>query len=279
MKKVLLTTTALTLLAGAAAAEMGVSGDGRVGVNSTGGTTTVDYRYRVYFKGSGETDGGLTFGAKTGIRLDDPAVLTGIFGASLWVSNGTMTLRVGNTGGAVTSTSGIWSVPTVGYSGMSFGGQLWTGISSSTTTGAGPNNVALDFTLGSANVTLSQTIAGNAEFAANFKLGSATVGIGYDNGTTATTGGTVVTAAFDAGSATIAAAYRMPAAGGAAEWALGASTAMGAGSLKGYASNRGATNNYGIGYGASLGGGASWAVGFQSIGGTTRVEAGLNFGF
>jgi len=281
MKKVLLTTTALTMMAGAVSAAVAVSGDGRFGVSQTGGVTTVDYRYRVYFKASGETDGGLTFGAKTGLRGDDGVVTRG-FGVSLWMSNGTATMRIGNTNGAISTASGVWAIPTVGYTGMSFSGIMGgAGASNSTSSsgGLGPNNVAIDFALGSATVSLSNTIAGNTEIAANFKVGSATIGVGYDNGATAATGGTYVTAAFDAGSAKIGIAYLSPAAGGANHWAIGGSTAIGSGTVAVYSSNKAGVSNYGIGYEQSLGGGAKAAIGYESVGGTATVEAGITFGF
>lgn len=74
MKKVLFATTALVLTAGVAAAEVTVSGDGRMGVRYDGqkfdaaGTETVgnewnfNSRARVKFTLSGQTDGGLEFG-------------------------------------------------------------------------------------------------------------------------------------------------------------------------------------------------------------------------
>ena len=279
MKKILLTTTALTILSGAAYAEMGVSGDARFGVTTSGGVSTVDYRTRVFFKGAGETDGGLTFGAKTGLRLDDGAVSASarVIAPSLYLGNGTMTLRIGNTNGAISTASGIWNTPGVGYSGMSFGGVLFLTNSSSSTAGAGANNVAVDFSLGTTNISLSQTNGGDVEIAASMKAGSATIGVGYDNGAT-TTGGTYLTAAFDAGGANIAVAYVKPTTG-AASWSLGGSSAMGSGSAKAFIANIAGTSSYGIGYGASLGGGASWGVGFESIAGVTRMEAGMNFGF
>ncbi|OOY13713.1 hypothetical protein BMG00_08125 [Thioclava marina] len=68
MKKVLFATTALVLTAGVAAAEVTVSGDGRMGVRYDGQTATTDNewnfnsRARVKFTLSGQTDGGLEFG-------------------------------------------------------------------------------------------------------------------------------------------------------------------------------------------------------------------------
>ncbi|MFQ5439155.1 MAG: porin, partial [Paracoccaceae bacterium] len=65
MKKVLLTTSALTLLAGAAAAGVSLSGYGRIGVTYNGGTgVSATYsRFRLNITGTTQTDGGLTFGA------------------------------------------------------------------------------------------------------------------------------------------------------------------------------------------------------------------------
>ena len=87
MKKILLTTTALTMLAGAAAADISISGTARMGVshNAAGANagTTVNNRMRVNFNGSGETDGGLTFGAH--LRIQSGGNVTA--GAATWISN------------------------------------------------------------------------------------------------------------------------------------------------------------------------------------------------
>lgn len=79
MKKVLLTSTALVLSAGIAAAEVSVGGDGRMGVidNFDGvdfGLASDDNigftsRLRISFSASGETDGGLSFGGS--VRADN----------------------------------------------------------------------------------------------------------------------------------------------------------------------------------------------------------------
>ena len=71
MKKVLLASTALVLSAGVAAADMTLSGDGRMGVRSLYGSDEVGFtsRFRAIFTGSGETDGGLAFGGT--IRADN----------------------------------------------------------------------------------------------------------------------------------------------------------------------------------------------------------------
>ena len=74
MKKVLLATTALTLSAGIAAADghtgVSISGFAELGVRDDG-TNDVQFHQDidVFFKMSGETDGGLSFG--TAIDIDE----------------------------------------------------------------------------------------------------------------------------------------------------------------------------------------------------------------
>jgi outer membrane protein OmpU len=62
MKKILLATTVLAMSAGFAAADVSVSGDGRMGIVSSDGVSTLWNRMRIKFSGSGTTDGGLSFG-------------------------------------------------------------------------------------------------------------------------------------------------------------------------------------------------------------------------
>ena len=64
MKKVLLTTSALTLLAGAAAA-VDIGGYARIGISNADGATTNYLRNQITFTGSASTDGGLTMSTWT----------------------------------------------------------------------------------------------------------------------------------------------------------------------------------------------------------------------
>lgn len=69
MKKLLITSTALVMFAGAAAAEVKLSGDARMGVLYNGEEWNFSSRARVAFTLSGTTDTGLEFGAK--FQADD----------------------------------------------------------------------------------------------------------------------------------------------------------------------------------------------------------------
>ena len=152
MKKVLLTTSALTLLAGAAAADVSVAGYSRIGISNTGSTTSNYLRNQVTFSGSATSDGGLTFSAWTRTRnsaKDSKFASTSAFaGPQLSVSNGAVTLTVGNATGAVGSTAGaaIW-----GCGSIMWGCADLAGASSWATqshTGAGTNIVRLNMALG-----------------------------------------------------------------------------------------------------------------------------------
>ena len=75
MKKVLFATTALIATAGVASADIGISGDGRMGVVNTEATgnsdneTQFNSRIRITFTASGTTDAGIEFGGS--VRADN----------------------------------------------------------------------------------------------------------------------------------------------------------------------------------------------------------------
>ena len=71
MKKLLLASTALVMSAGVAAADVSLSGNGRMGIVYDGDDFGFNSRLRVQFDLSGETDGGLAFGGS--IRADNAA--------------------------------------------------------------------------------------------------------------------------------------------------------------------------------------------------------------
>ncbi len=283
MKKVLLTTSALTLLAGAAAADVSLSGYGRMGIIYTGGVGAATYsRFRLSITGSTETDGGLSFGAwariqSTQVGPTGSGVSAAVSGHSVWVSNGTMTLTMGNTGGAVAAAANIWGCG-VGFAGScadladnSFGNHT-----SNSSTSGGINQVRLDFTLGSANVSISGGNGNNTEIAANFSMGTATVGAGY--ALDATTPTTWLNISFDAGSATLGLRTAMNSTG--TGYIAHVTYGTGNGSLYGYAgTNLSGATTYGAEYSTSLGGGVTASVALWSLGGTSFASAGAQFNF
>lgn len=288
MKKVLLATSALTLLAGAAAAEVNLSGYARLGVNysaATGATTTYN-RLRLNISASTETDGGISMGTFMRIQGTNVSgvatVSPTLSGANVWISNGMATLTVGNAGGAVSSAANIFGCG-VGFAGAcnDMADNSFANHTTFASTSSGPNTVRLDFALGSANVSLSggHTSGGgaqNSEIAANFSVGGATIGLGYEAAAASPT--TFANVSMDAGSATVGLRYATNAGGNG--YIAHVTYAMGPGSLYAYAGNNLAgSQEYGVSYSMSLGGGATAAVALFSTGGSARASAGAQFNF
>jgi outer membrane protein OmpU len=123
MKKLLLATSAMVLTAGAAAAEVSLSGSARMGiVHYSGGgssTTLFSSRVRVVFTLSGETDGGLSFGASVRHDQDDAGpgfgVAPGVFNGenTVFISGAFGKLTMGDVSGAADALVG--QVSGVGY--------------------------------------------------------------------------------------------------------------------------------------------------------------------
>ncbi|MDT0681214.1 porin [Roseicyclus sp. F158] len=103
MKNILLTSTALVAFAGAVAAEVTITGSAEMGVFGGGESATQFFQdVDVKFTLTGQTDGGLSFGAAVdldeagnlGNELDDQ-------GVAIFVSGGFGTLTMGDTDGAL----------------------------------------------------------------------------------------------------------------------------------------------------------------------------------
>jgi outer membrane protein OmpU len=131
MKKLLLATSALTLMAGAATAEnhIALSGSARMGLvyvdTAAGSTTQFNSRVRIVFTASGETDTGLSFGAS--VRHDqDDAPGDGFANGdnTVFISGAFGKLTMGDVGGAadalVGQTSGVGYGPNDGLQEINF---------------------------------------------------------------------------------------------------------------------------------------------------------------
>ena len=116
MKKVLFATTALVLSAGVAAAEVSTGGTARMGVAYNGNDGVKDWnfssRIRVKFTLSGQTDGGLEFGASVRADQASDANTNGTSGAA-YVSGAFGKVSMGDTVGASEALFG--DLPEVGY--------------------------------------------------------------------------------------------------------------------------------------------------------------------
>lgn len=282
MKKVLLATSALTLLGGAAMAEVSVSGSARTGVVNTGGVTAMSTRTRFNLRGSGTTDNGLTFGSFVRIQTTTAAAGT-VSGGEVTISNGTITLAVGNTNSAVAQTANIFQVngcgigygPTIGCA------NVVTGFNNASfSSGGAGNNVArVDFSLGNINISASSAPAGGngAELALNAALGAVNIGLGHDGGAGAA-GGNTLTVNGELGGGSVGAGWHRTNAG-VTNWNIVGQWSVGAGAIGGFYGNHGGAARYGIEYEQSLGGGAKASIAWASVAGVATTTAGLNFSF
>jgi len=114
MKKLLVASTALLMTAGAAAADVTVGGNGRMGLHFDGEDWNFTSRVRVTFTLSGQTDNGLSFGGS--IRADNAA--NGAAGAAgnIWVSGAFGKVMMGDVDGAAEVVAG--NVSGVGLTGL-----------------------------------------------------------------------------------------------------------------------------------------------------------------
>ena len=278
MKKVLLTTSALTLLAGAASA-VDIGGYARIGISNAGGATTNYLRNQITFTGSASTDGGLTMSTWTRYRHSAASSVfsgTGSLAAPrISVSNGAMTLTAGNAGGAINANSGMWGCGAAMWGCADVVGS-WDWASTSST-GAGPNVVRLDMALGGASVSVSGGNGNDTEASLSVPMGGGSVGIGFDQNSSANQ---TISVNWSGTMAGMSAGVRTSQSGGSTGYIANVSAPMAAGSVYVFAGKTLAgANNYGLRYNQSLGGGASMQAGMTSSAGTTTVGAGVAFGF
>lgn len=113
MKKILLATTMLVGTAGFAAAEVTLSGDARMGITgASDGDTTYSSRARVSFNASGETDGGLAFGAS--FRADNAGGASTGDAGSVYISGAFGKLSMGD----LDSADNVGQLSGVGFTGL-----------------------------------------------------------------------------------------------------------------------------------------------------------------
>lgn len=195
MKKLLIATTALTMTAGAAAAQgVSVGGDARMGFvyNSLAPTkTTFQHRVRLVFQASVETDSGVTFGiwSRANIQHTNAAGVNNWDGSRIWARAGGLTLTAGYADGAVASRVGLYQ------GGLGFTGTIarpGTHLGRFSEENQGENNIRADYTFDSftASVSTGYSTAGvingaalaRPELAASYSAAGFTVGAGYKQG-------------------------------------------------------------------------------------------------
>lgn len=281
MKKVLLATSALVLSAGVAAAEVSVSAKTRMGVVYDGEDAMYSSRVRVYFKGEGETDGGLTFGFE--VRNDQSGVGNTANGDStVYVKGAFGKIVMGDTGNAADILVG--QVSGVGYGPYDDLQEIaWLGKD---VTGAYYEYAAGNLTFG---LGLGQTVdtdadAANDDFrsvAVKYAAGDYAVALGYEDN--ATTDGLTLSGSAVFGAATVKAKIADYDAADDMAIALSVDYAVNsATTITAFAAQNvdfADTDRFGIGASYDLGGGATLAGGIIDAGDDTVADLGVKLEF
>lgn len=205
MKKILIASTALTMLAGAASADVTVSGSGYFGLkynskaNDSGQQKTqlID-RLQIMIVGSKTTDSGLTFHGKYRIRSNayQSTGTTSVNAGQVGVTAGGLDVSVGNVSDALDALSLYWNSE-IGICGC--GGETLnfingtSGFDGYSSTGGGNNGVLATYTMGDLVVRAAWetgpstgTAAGNLQGAKGegsvsvaYKIGALSMEAGY----------------------------------------------------------------------------------------------------
>ncbi|WP_411957211.1 porin [Paracoccus homiensis] len=123
MKKVLFATTALTLSAGIAAADVTISGYGRTAIDYQEGRdqeSQLETRLRMNIDATTSSDQGVDFGGRIRLQYDDGEGSSNVSPAYLYVTAGGLTVSVGNVNTAFDS-AGLIYESEVGLISRSFG--------------------------------------------------------------------------------------------------------------------------------------------------------------
>lgn len=284
MKKILLATTMLAGFAGAASAEMALSGSAVMGVGGNGNDTYSLMETYVTFTGTGTTDGGLEFGLSSTIGsyyTNDDFYNDG---TSVYISGAFGKLSMGSVSEA-DDVAGLSDIGGIGGLGVDNVAEIYNGDSL-----GGGHNVNYTYSAGAFTVSASADIDTDGVYAVGGKytFGDYYVGLGFganDNGYEHTTslyaGGTM-------GAVSVKAMYSSynyyfsnldytsSAYGLYGAYTTGALTI----SAEVSANDEDADASFGLGAAYDLGGGASVTGGIASIdGGDLKWEAGVSMSF
>ncbi len=277
MKKILLATTLLAASTGFAAAEVAVSGSARMGIIYDGADYLYSSRVRVKFVMSGETDGGLAFGAEvSGHNLAGANSDQTTNGSStVFISGAFGKLTMGDVSGAadalVGQTSGVGYGPNDGLHEIGFLGATKTAVYYEYSTGA------LTFGLGAGQV-------GSDDFsvAAKYAADAFAVAIGYEDTGTDTQVSLLGSATF--GAATVKAKIADTDSKVDTEYSVSLDYAMDALTVTAfYTAFDADVNHIGLGAAYDLGGGAAFKAGIvrqdTALVDTTFADVGMTFSF
>lgn len=308
MKKVLLATTAMALSAGVAyaevslsdsetsAAEVSLGGYATMGLQNDGTDTYVVNRMQFNVDASTETTSGITFGARTRVRLDAGDGGQGFSGARIYMSTGGFTVAMGNIDGAIWSIPGVWASE-VGLTGLNYAGAVFNTVANSawddtdgfSSQGVGTNGIEVLYSGGgfSGHLSYSEDTLSGAAAATDrrvaaygaYTMGDWTVTLAMQDSDDNDEDKTIVVVDGKVGDygVNFAAADN----NGETKIALTGSATFGATSVNAFVADEelGAELAMGLGVSYDLGGAAVVAAYEKDTAGDSLVEAGLSFSF
>jgi len=287
MKKILLATTLLAASTGFAAAEVAVSGSARMGLIYDGNDTLFTQRVRVVFSLSGETDGGLTFGASvradqdggSGNDAGDDTSETNGEDSTVYVSGAFGKLTMGDNDSAANVLVG--HVSGVGLTGLGdlnelrYLGQDDTSALYEYSTGA------LSFALSAGQTdTAARPTSDAMSVAVKYATDAFSVALGYESNSAVDHIALGGSATF--GAATVKAVVSdTDIAGDDTQFAVSVDYVAGAATITAFGTDEGAINNYGLGVAYDLGGGAKVVGGIvnDDAAGDTIADLGISMSF
>ena len=287
MKKFLLASTMLVAGAGVAAADVAVSGSGRMGVVYDGNDAVFSSRIRISFAASGETDGGLSFGAS--VRNDQSGQGNTANGDStVFISGAFGKLTMGDVSGAADALVGqvsgvgytsLGSTNEIGYIGNDKTAALYTYSTGDLTFGLG---IGQTNTVAAAATATTAAVQGNAySVAVKYAMGDYSVALGYEDGDLSGSQVSLLgSASFGGATVKLKAADRQGAADNA--YAMSIDYTTGAATLTAFATQNvdfAGTDTAGVGVAYDLGGGATVKAGVVDNGTDTVADLGLNLSF
>lgn len=194
MKKILIASTALMLVAGAASADVTIAGSGYFGMGYnkdgssafSGKKTGLLYRYQLDLNASKTTDSGLTFHGTMRIRAENDISPTNPNGGSVGVTAGGFDLSVGDVTDAYDASNVVYNSE-IGICGC--GGEVITRAVESSSAGHGNNAILATYTMGGfiGRLGYQQTNgngagSGEVSIGGEYKIGSLDIVGGYLTG-------------------------------------------------------------------------------------------------
>lgn len=300
MKKILFATTALVATAGVAAADVSLSGYGRVGIAYVEGRADewrIDERFRLSIDASTAADNGMEFGVRVRYQQDDVSYFGHAVGftpsdqfnqARYYMKAGGFEVGVGHIYGAIDSMPGMYA-GSVGLTGLgyvnvvhNYGVDFYTSTSALSNLG---NGVELTWSAGDfgIHVSRSENILGaeRTALAASYSFGDWTVAAAIQDSNIIGDTEWALTAGGNIGAASVT--LQVADNDGFMKYGIGGSFDVGAAtSIQAYVNTDEAAideESYGIGFVHNLGGGASLRGGVASTNGTNRADLGVLFNF